>query len=76
MKVSEISKELAKIWGDLEASNKMRASLFNLIVITPKNQRTPYIREITQKILKRFPSRLIFATIDSLTNTFNASVSI
>lgn len=76
MKVSEISKELAKIWSDLEASNKMRASLFNLIVITPKNQRTPYIREITQKVLKRFPSRLIFATIDSLTNTFNATVSI
>jgi hypothetical protein len=76
MKVSEISKELSKIWGDLEASNKMRASLFNLIVITPKNQRTPYIRDITQKVLKRFPSRLIFAMIDNLSNTFNATVSI
>ena len=76
MKISEIAKELIKVWADLEMSNKMRASLFNLIVITPKNQRTPYIREITEKVLKRFPSRLIFATIEEKGDLFNASVSI
>ena len=33
---SEINAELNKIWESLEGSNKMRASLFNLIFFTKK----------------------------------------
>jgi hypothetical protein len=56
----------------------MRASLFNLLVVAPKNQRADYVRTITLKVLERFPSRVIFTTIDkNLSNdSLNASVSL
>lgn len=78
MKVSEIGNELTKIWDSLEQSNKMRASLFNLIVFTPKNSRTDYVKTITRKVLERFPSRVIFAMIDKnlSSESLEASVSI
>jgi hypothetical protein len=55
----------------------MRASLFNLLVVAPKNKRTDYVRTITLKVVERFPSRVIFTTIDKeLNNTITASISL
>ena len=77
MQVSEIPSALAKLWDALEGTNKMRASLFNLLVVTPKNQRTDYVRKITLKVLERFPSRVIFAMVDKTINdALDASVSL
>lgn len=78
IKVSEISSELTRQWDALEGTNKTRASLFNLIVISPKNKREEYVRTITHKVLERFPSRVIFITIDSelQDDTLQASVSL
>lgn len=78
MKVSEISSELHRMWDSLEGTNKMRASLFNLLVICPKNKHAEYVHTITHKVLERFPSRVIFITVDkTLQGDFlDASVSI
>jgi hypothetical protein len=64
MHPSEISAALGRLWNSLEGTNKMRASLFNLVVISPKNQRSEYVRQITLKVLQRFPSRLIAINVD------------
>ncbi|MFS8563166.1 MAG: glucose-6-phosphate dehydrogenase assembly protein OpcA [Rhabdochlamydiaceae bacterium] len=78
MDVANISAELTRIWDSLESSNKMRASLFNLILFTQKNERAGYIRTIAQKVIERFPSRVIFITVDKNNeeNTFKASASV
>lgn len=62
-----IQKELNKIWESLETTNVARACLFNLIFYTRKNSRTPYIQRIAQKVIERFPSRVIFVTVDDET---------
>ena len=78
MQVSEIPAALIRLWDALEGTNKMRASLFNLLVVAPKNQRTDYVHKITLKVLERFPSRVIFATVDKTLSgdSLNASVSL
>ncbi len=65
MQASEISSALSRLWDSLEGTNKMRASLFNLLVVAPKNSRSEYVHQITHKVLKRFPSRVISIAIDS-----------
>jgi Glucose-6-phosphate dehydrogenase subunit len=78
MQVSEIPAALIKLWDALEGTSKMRASLFNLLVVAPKNQRTEYVHTITLKVLERFPSRVIFTTVDKTLSgdSLNAAVSL
>lgn len=78
MKVSQISAELDRIWSTLEQSNKMRVSLFNLVVVARKTDRLPYVRQITRNVLERFPSRVIFVLInpESSADCFEATVSV
>lgn len=61
---SAIQSELTRIWDSLEGTNKMRASLFNLVFFTKKRMRSQYIRDISQKVIEKFPSRVIFITAD------------
>ncbi len=60
----EIESKLLKIWEDLAKVNKMRASLFNLIVFNKLSKRTDYFRTIVQKIIDRFPCRVLFISHD------------
>ena len=78
MDVATITSELARICDSLQGSNKMRASLFNLVLFTQKNERKEYIRTLAQKVIERFPSRVIFITVDKndQTDTLKASVSV
>ncbi|NGX39704.1 MAG: hypothetical protein KR126chlam1_01037 [Chlamydiae bacterium] len=61
---SEIQAKLSSIWGSLEGEGKMRASLFNLIFFTKKKARAEYIWTISQKVIEKFPSRILFVTVD------------
>lgn len=76
--VSEIPKELARVWESVEGSNKVRASLFNLIFYTQKRSRDAYVHEVAQKVIEKFPCRIIFISCDqeSTENVLNASVSL
>ncbi|MDN3506311.1 MAG: glucose-6-phosphate dehydrogenase assembly protein OpcA [Simkaniaceae bacterium] len=73
---SEIRSELIRLWETLESSNKVRASLFNLIFYTKKKLRAEYIREISQKVLEKFPSRVIFISSDAEGDHLNTRVSV
>ena len=61
---ADIQNELDRIWESLETKNVARASLFNLIFFTQNNQRSSYIQKIAQKVIEKFPSRVIFVTVD------------
>ncbi len=61
---SEIETQLSQIWETLQGTGKMRACLFNLIIYTKKNPRLDYLFQISQKLIEKFPSRVIFITID------------
>lgn len=75
---SEISSELKRIWDSLEGTNKMRASLFNLIFYTKTGPTESYIRTISEKVIEKFPSRIIFITdnCESSTDYLNTHVSV
>lgn len=75
---SKIESELFKIWDSLTKENKIRANLFNLIVVTPLNQRYDQIRALTQKLIEKFPCRIIFVTIDLKSNAsyYKSAVSV
>ena len=75
---SDIESELKRIWESLETTNTMRACLFNLILYTQKGHRAGYIQKITQKVVEKFPSRVIFVTIDKANpqETLKTEVSI
>jgi glucose-6-phosphate dehydrogenase assembly protein OpcA len=59
VKPKEIHSALNKIWESL-GQGKMRASLFNLIFYTEESSRANYIQKIAQKVVEKFPSRVIF----------------
>ncbi len=59
-----IESELRKIWETLAKEKKMRASLFNLIVVNRRSERTDYVRNIVQKVVEKFPCRTLFISED------------
>ncbi|MGC2596485.1 MAG: glucose-6-phosphate dehydrogenase assembly protein OpcA [Rhabdochlamydiaceae bacterium] len=61
----DIQNQLNRIWESLETKNIARACLFNLIFYTQKNHRMPYIHKIAQKVVEKFPSRVIFVSVDN-----------
>lgn len=61
---ADIQNELNKIWESLETKNVTRASLFNLIIYAEKSHRLAYIQKLSSRIVEKFPSRVIFVTID------------
>ena len=64
----DIQNKLNQIWESLETTNVTRACLFNLIFFTEKNHRTPYIQRLAQKVIEKFPSRVIFVFFDKNTS--------
>ena len=52
------------LWQKLAKENKIRASLFNLIVFHHLSDRTDYIRTTVQKVVSLFPCRILFITYD------------
>ncbi|MEM8727324.1 MAG: glucose-6-phosphate dehydrogenase assembly protein OpcA [Chlamydiota bacterium] len=61
---ADIETELEKVRDSLQGISKMRACLFNLIIYAKKSQRVGYLNEMIQKIIQRFPCRIIFITYD------------
>lgn len=61
---ADIENQLQQIWEGLVKENKMRACLFNLIVYNHLSPRTDYIRNIVQKVIEKFPCRILFVSFD------------
>lgn len=65
---AEIESTLNEIWDKLaskEGGAKMRACLFNLILITKNTPRASYIQGVAQRVIEQYPCRILFVTIDS-----------
>lgn len=60
----------------MEADKKIRASLFNLIFYTKKTPRESYIRIIANRVIEKFPSRVIFITSDAKSDTLTSKASV
>ncbi|OGN65480.1 MAG: hypothetical protein A3E80_05420 [Chlamydiae bacterium RIFCSPHIGHO2_12_FULL_49_9] len=75
---AQIESQLLKIWEGLAKENKMRACLFNLIVFNKLSGRTDYFRNIVQKVLEKYPCRVIFISSDpdSSQNYLKTAVSV
>ncbi|HPE85003.1 MAG TPA: glucose-6-phosphate dehydrogenase assembly protein OpcA [Chlamydiales bacterium] len=71
----DIEKELKALWECLEGQGKMRSCLYNLIVCTKASARVPYLREIVQKTIDKFPSRILFVTVGG-TSKITSKVSV
>lgn len=61
---AEIHNKLNEIWEALDTTKSTRASLFNLIFYTQKNTRSAYAQKLAQKVVEKFPSRVIFIAVD------------
>ena len=62
---AQIESELFRLWEGLAKENKMRACLFNLIIFNQLSPRTDYVRSIAQKVLEKFPCRVLFIAYDA-----------
>jgi glucose-6-phosphate dehydrogenase assembly protein OpcA len=60
----QIEPKLKEIWDSLAKENKTRACLFNLIVFNRYSPRTDYVRSIVQKVIDKFPCRVLFISED------------
>ncbi len=60
----QIESTLQSIWEGLAKTNRTRASLFNLIFFHELSPRTDYLRTIAQKVVEKFPCRLLFISFD------------
>lgn len=65
---ADIQDALNKIWESFETTNTTRASLFNLIFFSKKNNRTAYVQKLAQSVIEKFPSRVIFIAVDKKSN--------
>lgn len=64
---SDIESSLNQIWEKLashEGGAKMRACLFNLILVTQNTPRVPYFRGVAERVIEKFPSRVLFINIE------------
>lgn len=61
---AHIEQELKRIWESLETKNITRACLFNLIFFTHDNPRKGYFQKVAHSVVEKFPSRVLFITID------------
>jgi glucose-6-phosphate dehydrogenase assembly protein OpcA len=64
IKPEQIESKLMSKWEELAKENKVRACLFNLIVFNRFSERTDYFRTIVQKVVDKFPCRVLFISED------------
>ncbi len=62
---ANIQKKLNEIWESIQTTHATRASLFNLIFYTHTDHRSPYIQRLANNVIKKFPARVIFVTLNT-----------
>lgn len=60
-----IDQELKKQWDKAKGENKVRASLFNLIIYAKKNKRAEYYENLVKSVVSKFPCRIILIISDN-----------
>ena len=77
VEITNISKELTRLWDEAQGQNKTRASVFNLIVYVQQKTRVEHYEAMVRKVVSKFPSRVIFIIADERKdeNYLNTAVS-
>lgn len=55
----DIESSLNHLWEKNKGKNRFRACLFNLIVFSSSQKRIPYLSNLAEHIIEKFPSRVI-----------------
>lgn len=75
-----IESTLNAIWEKLanqQKGAKMRACLFNLILVTKNTPRAAYIQGVAEKVIAKFPCRILFIKIqDGKAEEFQTAVAV
>lgn len=61
----DINEELTKLWDKEQGQNKIRASLFNLIIYLQKDERVDYFEQLIKTVVSKFPCRVIVIIDDA-----------
>lgn len=56
----DLNCELSRLWDKEQGEQKIRASLFNLIIYVQSAARVPYIEQVIKSVISKFPCRVIF----------------
>jgi glucose-6-phosphate dehydrogenase assembly protein OpcA len=64
LQIPDIQKELQKIADQQKEDGPRRASLFTLILFAPSSKRVAHLQKYRDKILEKFPCRVIFIQAD------------
>ena len=69
------TRNFQEAFSRLQEQQVIRASLFNLIVVTEESARKEYVKTITTHVTKRFPCRVLFITITHSSPDIQVEVS-
>lgn len=68
IQLTDIDQKLSDLWDEAEGTNKIRASLFNLILYIQKNSNLPQYQKLVKNVLQLFPCRVIMIIGDDSSN--------
>jgi glucose-6-phosphate dehydrogenase assembly protein OpcA len=66
IQLANISEELTQLWDKEQGQNKIRASLFSLILYVQKNDKTPFFQSLIKSVVSKFPCRVILIINEAL----------
>ncbi len=64
VKLINIAQELKELWDREQGENRIRASLFNLILFVPKDDRASYYQNLIKSVVSKFPCRVMMIIHD------------
>lgn len=64
IQLTDINAELTRLWDTEQGQNKVRASLFNLILYVQKNKRAEHYKNLVKSVVSKFPCRVILILSD------------
>lgn len=64
-----IDSELKRLWDEKQGENKIRASLFNLILYVQKDEGSGYYQKLVKSVISKFPCRVLLIIDDQKSNT-------
>jgi len=74
--IPNINDELVRLWNQEQGEDKIRASLFNLIVYVQGTARLKEAENLVKRVVGKFPSRVIFLITESQPGEDSLHVSV
>jgi glucose-6-phosphate dehydrogenase assembly protein OpcA len=65
IQLTDISKELNRLWDQAQGQNQCRASLFNLILYLQKSEQAIQYQSLVRSVISKYPGRIIVIQADT-----------